>query len=101
MQARIYQTRKSAMQSGHGKAGKWVVELVGNTARTSDPLMGWTSADSTLGQVRLAFDTREKAIAYAKREGLSFTVETAKARKRLVKSYAENFSASRKQPWTH
>lgn len=101
MQAKIYRPSKTAMQSGRGKSGKWVVELVGTTSRTSDPLMGWTSADNTLGQVHLTFDSREKAIAYAKREGLVFTVTEPRERKRLVKSYSENFSATRKQPWTH
>jgi hypothetical protein len=63
--------------------------------------MGWTSIDDTTGQVRLHFDTREQAIAYAKRENITFSVEEARERKRLVKSYSENFSATRKQPWTH
>jgi hypothetical protein len=53
------------------------------------------------GQIGLRFDSREQAIAYAKREGLTFSVEEPRERKRLVKSYSENFSATRKQPWTH
>lgn len=101
MQARIYQPAKSAMQSGRGKSQKWVLELVSSAQRSSDPLMGWTSVDNTNDQVRMTFATRAQAVAYAKREGLVFTVEEARDRKRLIKSYSENFSTDRKQPWTH
>ncbi len=102
MQARIYQPKKSAMTSGRGKTQGWVLEFVTDAARRSaDPLMGWTSIDDTSGQVSLEFETQEQAIAYAQREGLTFTVESAPERKRLIKSYSENFSAFRKQPWTH
>jgi len=101
MQARIYRPAKSAMQSGRGKAKDWVLELAEDVKRSSDPLMGWTSVDDMSGQVKLRFETRAAAIAYAKREGLTFTVKDEVARKRLVKSYSENFSTDRKQPWTH
>ncbi len=101
MKARIYQPAKTAMQSGRNKTEDWVLEFVSDAKRQSDPLMGWTSVDSMVDQVRLTFETRAQAVAYAKREGMSFIVEEAKTRKRLVKSYSENFSAYRKQPWTH
>ena len=101
MTARIYRPSKSAMQSGRGKTKGWVLELSSNAKLSADPVMGWTSVNDTDGQVKLEFDTREKAIAYAKREGLDFIVEEARERKRLVKSYAENFADDRKQPWTH
>lgn len=101
MQARIYRPSKSAMQSGRGAAKDWVLELASNAKRTSDPLMGWTSVDDMSGQVKLRFETRAQAIAYAKREGMTFTVQDDVQRKRLVKSYSENFDTDRKQPWTH
>ena len=101
MDARIYKPAKTAMQSGRGKTKDWVLELVSGAKRSSDPVMGWTSIDDTTGQVRLHFDSREHAIAYAKREGLTFAVEEPREVKRLVKSYSENFAANRKQPWTH
>lgn len=101
MDARIYKPAKTAMQSGRGKTKDWVLEFVSGAKRSSDPVMGWTSIDDTTGQVRLHFDSREQAIAYAKREGLTFAVEEPRETKRLVKSYSENFSATRKQPWTH
>ena len=101
MDARIYKPAKTAMQSGRGKTKDWVLEFVSGAKRASDPVMGWTSIDDTTGQDRLHFDSREQAIAYAKREGLTFSVEAPRKTKRLVKSYSENFSADRKQPWTH
>ncbi len=101
MDARIYKPAKSAMQSGRAKTKDWVLEFLSTAKREVDPVMGWTSIDDTTGQVRLHFETREQAIAYAKRESLTFSVEEAREPKRLVKSYSENFSATRKQPWTH
>ncbi len=101
MDARIYKPRRSAMQSGRAKTQQWVLELREDGKRTVDPLMGWTSIDDTASQVQLKFDTREQAIAYAKREGLTFTVEETRELKRIAKSYSENFAAGRKRPWTH
>ncbi len=102
MHARIFKPTKTAMQSGKAKSSHWVVEFE-NTGRVRhpDPLMGWISTNDTSSQVRLSFDTREDAIAYAKREGLTFSVEEPREAKRLVKSYSANFSADRKQSWTH
>ncbi|MEL6566776.1 MAG: ETC complex I subunit [Pseudomonadota bacterium] len=101
MDARIYKPNRSQMQAGRGGTQKWVLEFIKDGQRSTDPLMGWTSIDDTAGQVRLEFDTREAAIAYAKREDLTFRVDEPREPKRLVKSYAENFSANRKRPWTH
>ena len=101
MTARIYRPSKSAMQSGRAKTKAWVLELASGAKRSADPVMGWTSVNDTDAQVKLEFETREEAIAYAKREGLDFVVEEAREAKRLVKSYAENFATNRKQPWTH
>ena len=102
MQARIYKPSKTAMQSGKAKSSQWILEYVtAPSSRTIDPLMGWTSSSDTRSQVKLTFDTREEAIAYAKRENLTFSVDEARPTRRLVKSYSQNFSADRKQPWTH
>ena len=59
------------------------------------------AAQTPSGQVRLEFDTQEQAVEYAQREGMTFRVEEARERKRLVKTYSENFAFDRKQPWTH
>ncbi|ACT59544.1 ETC complex I subunit [Hirschia baltica] len=101
MLAKIYKPSKNAMQSGKAKSDTWVLEMDVAASRSIDPLMGWTSTDSTETQLRMKFDSSEEAISYAKREGLEFTVVTPRAPKRIIKTYAENFSADRKNPWTH
>ena len=51
--------------------------------------------------IRLTFDTREEAVAYAEKQGLTFRVEEPKETKRRQISYAENFRYDRRIPWTH
>ncbi|MBI1339718.1 ETC complex I subunit [bacterium] len=101
MLAKIYRPAPTAMQSGRANTREWVLEYDVDPARRTDPLMGWTSSSETLTQVRLTFPTREQAIDYAKRAGLTFRVIDPREPKRVIKSYAENFSSNRKRPWTH
>src|ERR1043165_9822101 len=65
MLARIYRPAKNAMQSGKAKTKDWVLEFEPASARKPDPLMGWTQSSDMNGQIRLTFETREQAIAYA------------------------------------
>ncbi len=67
MLARIYKPAKNAMQSGMARTREWVLEFEPASARKPDPLMGWTSTTDLNGQIRLSFDTREEAVAYAQR----------------------------------
>ena len=102
MRARIYQPARNAMQSGTAKTKGWVLEFAPASAREVDPLMGWTSSSDMLQQVRLEFDTREEAVAYAQREGIAYRVEEpAKAKARKGLSYSDNFKFNRTAPWTH
>lgn len=103
MSARIYQPAKTAMQSGTAKAKGWVLEFAPASAREVDPLMGWTSSDDTQTQVKLRFDSREAAIAYATERGLEYSVAEPKPRKPLIRArgYGENFATDRKGAWTH
>jgi hypothetical protein len=101
MFARIYRPARNAMQSGRGKTKKWVLEFTPEMARRPDPLMGWTSTGDMRSQIRLKFDSEEAAVAYAKRQGIPFRVVEPHEPRRYVKSYADNFSADRKQPWSH
>jgi predicted DNA-binding transcriptional regulator YafY len=101
MLARIYRPAKTAMQSGKANAKDWTLEFEPESARAPDPLMGWTQSRDMNGQVRLQFDTREEAVAYAQAHGIAFRVMEPKTVKRVLKAYADNFSANRKQPWTH
>ncbi len=103
MRARIYQPARTAMQSGSAKTQGWVLEFAPASAREVDPLMGWTSSDDTQSQVRLCFDSREAAEAYATEKGLSFDVTEPKVRKPILRprGYGENFATDRKGAWTH
>lgn len=103
MRARIYQPAKTAMQSGSAKAKGWVLEYAPASAREVDPLMGWTSSDDTQAQVRLRFDSREAAEAYATAKGVEFDVTLPKARKPNIRpgGYGDNFATNRKGVWTH
>ena len=101
MLARIFLPAMNAMQSGKAKNKEWVLEFEPASARAPDPLMGWTVTADTEGQVRLLFDTREEAVAYAQRHGIPFEVLTPPPVKKIVKAYADNFAFGRKEPWTH
>jgi hypothetical protein len=101
MSARIYKPAKTAMQSGLARTLEWVLEHEPERPREIDPLMGWTSSGDTRQQVRLAFASKEEAIAYCERNGLAYTVLEPKPRKPVKKSYAENFKFGRIGSWTH
>ena len=101
MLARIYRPTANAMQSGKANSKEWVLEFEGEAPPTVDPLMGWISNADTSPQVRMFFDTREEAIEFAKRQNIPFQVTEPRDAKRVIKAYADNFSAYRKRPWTH
>ena len=88
--ARIYIPSKTAMQSGRGKLKKWVLEF--DTRDPSiNPLMGWETSTDTLEEVILKFTTKEKAIEYAKKNNISYSVIEPNKKKFVIKSYADNF----------
>ncbi|MGQ0671997.1 MAG: ETC complex I subunit [Hyphomicrobium sp.] len=101
MVARIFRPAKTAMQSGEARTREWMLEHEPSAPREIDPLMGWTSSRDTRTQVRLAFETKEQAIAYAEKNGLAYIVSDPQPRQPIRKSYAENFRHDRKVPWTH
>lgn len=102
MFARIFQPARTAMQSGKGKTGRWALEFEAEAARRIDPLMGWTSAeDTTSNQVRLFFDTREAAVAYAESKSIPYRVDATPEAAPVLKAYSDNFAYRRRKPWTH
>ena len=101
MSARIYSPAKTAMQSGKAKVGRWILDFDQESPRKIDPLMGYTTSDDMKSQIRLTFETKEEAVAYAEKHGVEFRVEEPKEPKRRQISYAENFRYDRKIPWTH
>ena len=51
--------------------------------------------------MKLSFDSREEAIAYAEKHGYSYTLVAAKDRRIRPKAYADNFRFDRFKSWTH
>ena len=101
MTARIFKPAKTAMQSGLARTKEWVLEHEPMAPREIDPLMGWTSSRDTRSQIRLEFDTKDEAIAYAQRNGLAYTLTEPETRKPVRKSYADNLKFGRVGSWTH
>ncbi len=99
--ARIYRQPKTAMQSGRAGTQEWVLDFEPSERRQADPLMGWIGSSDTQTQVRLLFDTREEAQAYAEKQGLVVSVEIPTERKFKPKAYADNFKFGRSDNWTH
>jgi hypothetical protein len=100
--ARIHRPPRSAMQSGQANTRHWVLEYAPSGPLRIDPLTGWPGAGSTLSQVRLAFPTREAAVAFAEAHGIAFEIEEPPAAKPLKpKVYADNFRYGRAENWTH
>lgn len=102
MTARIYKPSRTAMQSGPGP-DEWVLEHAPAERRRLDPLMGWTGSGDTQAQVRLRFDSKEAALAYAKKHGIVAQVIEPKPTRPTVRpmGYGGNFAANRRVPWSH
>ena len=89
--AKIFKPSKTAMQSGHAKSDKWLIEYI--TDKTGiNPLMGWESSTDTLSELKLEFSSKEKAIEYAKKNKIEFEIIDEKKRKIIKKSYSDNFT---------
>lgn len=91
MQARIFQPAKTAVQSGRRKTREWLVEFEPHSRKEADRLIGWVGSDDTDQQVRLRFPTKDAAIAYCRRENITFQVFEPHTRVVHPKSYADNF----------
>jgi len=89
------------MQSGSARTKDWVLEFEPDSARQVDPLMGWVSSADTNTQVRLEFDSKDEAVAYAGRNGLAYTVQEPAPHRRVNKIYSDNFKFGRLGMWSH
>ncbi len=100
--ARIYRPTRGATQSGHARTKAWLLEYERAEPAEIEPLMGWTGSGETEQQVKVAFETREEAIAFAQKRGIAFEVEDHPPEQvRRGLSYSDNFSATRVGQWTH
>ena len=101
MTARIFMPAKTAMSSGLAKTQNWVLEFEPSAARAIEPLMGYTSSSDMTSQVRLTFETRDEAVAYAERHRIPYRVTETHETAPKHQSYSDNFRFNRSQPWTH
>jgi hypothetical protein len=103
MLARIYKPARTAMQSGYARTRQWVLEYAPEEKKRLDPLMGWVGSGDMRGQVRLRFDSKEEAVAYAERHGIPYQVQEPKPRRHVVRpgGYGDNFASWRRNAWTH
>ncbi|MCW9035432.1 MAG: ETC complex I subunit [Rhodospirillales bacterium] len=96
MEVRIYQPTQSAMQTGSGGgACKWLLEFESTSGKQADSLMGWVGGSTTYDQVKMKFESKESAIAFAERKGLTYQVIEPKPRKVKIRNYADNYAYNR------
>lgn len=79
------------MQSGRGNTAGWLIEYELESARKPETLMGWVASGDTNNQVCLQFPTQEEAVAFAEKEGWSYTVLPTRQRRVKPRNYADNF----------
>ena len=93
MRVRVYLPAKSAAQSGRAKTHEWVIEAEIASARTPDPIMGWSSANDTFTELKgcLRFPSQEDALAFARNKGWEVIVEEPTKRKIRPRNYLDNF----------
>jgi hypothetical protein len=89
---RIFKPSKTATQSGRNNINNWVIEFEPDSPKQTDTLMGWIGSKDTKGQIRLKFSSKEEALSFAKKNGLTAHVQEAKKRRIKPKNYADNFS---------
>ena len=101
MTIKIYKPNETAMQSGLRNTKQWLAEYISDSDNTKDNLMGWTSSVDTKSQIKIFFDTKDKAIEWAKHNNYQYFVEEPMIRKLKINSYSSNFDMNKKESWTH
>lgn len=81
------------MQSGKNNTKKWLlVSSEEETPRSINPLMGWTSVNNTLSQIKIFFASKEAAIEYARSQKFDYKIEEPEISSVKKKSYTSNFT---------
>ncbi len=89
--ARIIEEQRRTTQSGKARDGRWTLEFEREQPLRPDPLTGWAGSGDTRTQVRLTFDSKDEALAYAAREGFEAHIVPAAPVKLKLQAYADNF----------
>ena len=89
--ARIIEEQRKTTQSGKARVGRWTLEFERTEGQRPDPLTGWSGSGDTKTQVRIVFDTKEEAVAFAQGKGLDVHLVPAPPVKLKLQAYADNF----------
>ena len=89
--ARITELERKTTQSGKANAGRWLLEFERQEPLRPDPLTGWNGSGDTSTQVRMTFDSKDAAIAYAERHDLEYHLVPAPPVRLKLQAYADNF----------
>ena len=89
--ARIIEEQRKTTQSGKALEGRWILEFERQQPQRADPLTGWNGSGDTATQVKLRFNSREEALAYATRNGFDVHVVPAPPVSMKIQAYADNF----------
>jgi hypothetical protein len=89
--ARIVEADRKTTQSGKAGTGRWLLEFERSQPQRPDPLTGWNGSGDTRTQVRLSFERKEDAIAYAEKHGMAYHVVPAPPVTLKIQAYADNF----------
>lgn len=89
--ARIIEEQRKTTQSGKAKTGRWTLEMERTEAMRPDPLTGWAGSGDTETQLRMTFDTKDEALAFAKKKGLNVELIPAPVTTLKIQAYADNF----------
>ena len=89
--ARIVEEDRRTTQSGKARSGRWIFTYEREEALRPDPLTGWAGSGDTDTQVRIIFETKDEALAFAKKKGLEAHVVHAAPKTLKLQAYADNF----------
>jgi len=89
--ARILEQERKTTQSGNANAGQWTLEFERQQPLRPDPLTGWNGSSDTDPQVRMAFTSKEAAIAYCEKHRLDYHLVPAPLVRLKIQAYADNF----------
>lgn len=89
--ARIIEEQRKTTQSGRALEGRWILEFEREQPQRPDPLTGWNGSGDTKTQVKLRFHSKEAALAYAERNGLTVHLVPAPPVSLKIQAYADNF----------
>ena len=89
--ARISELDRRTTQSGKAHTGRWLLEFERLEPLRPDPLTGWNGSGDTNTQVRMYFPSKDAAIDYCDKHGLTYHVIPAPPVRLKIQAYADNF----------